>query len=135
MTAAWRKTVLVLALGAAAGACAANQEGLGDPPAASGEETEVEVSNNHWANVTVYAVGRSARVRLGTVTSMHSRTFDLPATVGGHGAFRLVAHIIGSARTYGTDPILVADGDRVEWNLENKLALSSYTVRSSDGWE
>lgn len=95
------------------------------------ESTTVEVSNHNWLDVTIYAVERGTRTRLGTVTSMTTRTFELPAGLQRRATeLRLVAAPIGSTETHRTDSILIDPGDRIEWNLENELALSSYWVRS-----
>jgi hypothetical protein len=65
------------------------------------------------------------------VVSMTTRTFRLPDRARlTDGALRLMASPIGSNRTHLTDLILVDAGDRIEWNLENSLVLSSYMVRN-----
>lgn len=126
-----KHTAIVLALGALAGGCASNQEEVRSAGPEAEEQTRVEVSNHHWSDVTVYAAGGGARVRLGTVVSMRDRTFEIsPEMVAIDGSLQLVAEVIGSSRTHRSDRILVGPGDWVEWNLENHLALSNYSVRS-----
>lgn len=91
----------------------------------------VEVSNHNWATINVYAVRSSMRSRLGTVESNETRTFRVPDTmIAGAGSIRLMASPIGSTRTHMTDEILVRPGERIEWNLENWLPMSSYAVYS-----
>jgi hypothetical protein len=112
--------------GLLAGACASGTGGVAETNGVGGEATVVEVSNHNWADVNVYAVQLGTRTRLGTVVSMTTRRFTLPAQARvGDGGVRLMASPIGSTRSHLTDPILVGQGDRIEWNLENSLALSS----------
>jgi hypothetical protein len=91
----------------------------------------VEVKNNNWLDVRVYAVSQSgAYDRLGTVTSMTSQKFKLPSwvTASAH-EVTLIAVTIGGNRRVVTDPILVSSGDVVVWRVENNIALSSVSVR------
>jgi hypothetical protein len=121
----------VAMVGVLAGACASGTGGAAETNGVRGAVTVVEVSNHNWSDVNVYAVHLGTRMRLGTVVSMTTRKFTLPArALVADGTLRLMASPIGSTRTYVTDPILVGQGDRVEWNLENRLALSSYMVRN-----
>jgi hypothetical protein len=120
--------------GLLAGACASGTGGAVETNGAGGDGTVVEVSNHNWSDVTVYAVQLGTRTRLGTVVSMTTRRFTLPAqTRLADGGLRLMASPIGSNRSHLTDLILVDHGDRIEWNLENSLALSSYMVRNGNG--
>lgn len=100
-------------------------------PAPWDDETVVQVNNHNWADITVYLVrdGSSSRVRLGSVMSMTEENFDVPRSVmPDAGGIRLYADPIGSRRGYLTEPIQVAPGQRVEWQLENNLRLSSVSV-------
>jgi hypothetical protein len=120
--------------GLLAGACASGTGGAVETNGAGGDGTVVEVSNHNWADVNVYTVQLGTRTRLGTVVSMTTRRFTLPAqTRLAGGGLRLMASPIGSNRSHVTDLILVDHGDRIEWNLENSLALSSYMVRNGNG--
>jgi hypothetical protein len=121
----------VAMVGVLAGGCASGTGGAVATNGAGGEVTVVEVSNHNWADMNVYAVHMGTRTRLGTVVSMTTRRFTLQSRARvSDGTLRLMASPIGSTRTHLTDPILVREGDRVEWNLENSLALSSYMVRN-----
>jgi hypothetical protein len=121
----------VAVVGVLAGACAGGTGGAVETNGVGGEAAVVEVTNHNWADVTVYAVHLGTRTRLGTVVSMTTRTFRLPDRARlTDGALRLMASPIGSNRTHLTDLILVDAGDRIEWNLENSLVLSSYMVRN-----
>jgi hypothetical protein len=120
--------------GLLAGACASGTGGAVETNGAGGDGTVVEVSNHNWADVNVYAVQLGTRTRLGTVVSMTTRRFTLRSQARlADGGLRLMASPIGSTRSHLTDLILVDPGDRIEWNLENSLALSSYMVRNGRG--
>jgi hypothetical protein len=100
-------------------------------PWASGPATVVEVFNNNWLDINVYAVRSGTRMRLGTVRSMARNSFMLPeAALSGASSIRLMAAPIGTTRTHITEGILLQRGDRIEWSVENSLALSHYAVRS-----
>ncbi len=94
------------------------------------EKIEVAVTNNNWMDMDVYVLRGSARMRLGSVTSMTGAVFEVPRglNVGSEGNLRLLADPVGSSQTYISDPILVQPGSRVVWSLENTLPLSSYRV-------
>ncbi len=89
----------------------------------------VEVTNNNWSDMAVYGHRSGVRVRLGMVTSMTTAKFDLPvALMAGSGAMFFVADPIGSGQTYRSPVVMVGRGQRIEFNLENNLSLSSLTV-------
>ena len=101
------------------------------PSNAYDRSVQVEVTNNNWMDMTVYAMRGSMRVRLGTVTTGSVERFDLPRSVNVQsGELRLVADPIGSQREYSSHPIVVEPGARITWSLENHLALSSFSVRA-----
>ena len=89
----------------------------------------VEVTNNNWSDMVVYGHRSGVRVRLGMVTSMTTAKFDLPvALMAGSGAMFFVVDPIGSGQTYRSPVVMVGRGQRIEFNLENNLSLSSLTV-------
>ncbi len=89
----------------------------------------VVVQNDNWQDATIYAVGEGPWVRLGTVTSMHTKRFTVPPGDMRPGSVQLRAELIGSDAARTTDQIMVQPGDAVYWTLENYLPLSSYAVR------
>jgi hypothetical protein len=92
--------------------------------------TVVEVTNHNCLDINVYAVRSGTRMRLGTVRSMARSTFRVPeSALSMGGRIRLMADPIGSPRGLLTEPILVQRGDRIEWQVENSLPLSHYSVR------
>ncbi len=129
----WRRTSgMAMAAAIAAGAAACTTAGTTGRPAnaLAGEiEATVEVTNNNWSDMVVYAQRNGSRMRLGTVTSMTTSSFDLPvAFVAGSGELFFVVDPIGSDRTYRSPAVMVGRGQRVEFLLENNLALSSLSV-------
>jgi len=126
-----RSTLAVVTVGLLVGGCASGLEKPADRPGANGAAATVEVTNHNWQDVVVYAVHPSQRVRLGFVVSMATAQLRIPATaVSGDGMLRLVADPIGSNRPFKTERIMVDPGARIELNVENSLALSTYAVRS-----
>lgn len=116
------------ALAITTGACAAGTipaHGL----APAGTETTVEVTNHNWADMVVYAVRGGTRYRLGMVTSMSTARFEIPGmVVNGSGGVSLAADPVGSTDVFVTQPMQVVPGQRVEFNIENHIATSSYSV-------
>lgn len=126
VTAAGALALIVAGCASAGGARAAKD----DPGFTGSERAEIVVQNSNWLDMNVYAVRGGSRMRLGTVNSMASERFRLPRhMVDGVGGLRLLADPIGSRDVYFSQPILIGPGQRVEWKLENNLALSSFTVR------
>lgn len=95
-----------------------------------GEEITVHVQNNAWETIHVYALAGGQWESLGVVSSQNSSDYTIPrGMLGGRSEIRLVADPIGSNQGFFSEPILVEPGDRVEWTLQNNLALSSVFVR------
>jgi|GEM_PF-761449 len=89
----------------------------------------VKVANYNWMDVNVYAVQGGTRVRLGTVTTMGSSTFQLPARfLTQSNSVRLMVDPIGSTEGYMTDGILVHGGQQISFNVQNALQFSSFSV-------
>jgi hypothetical protein len=89
----------------------------------------VRVANYNWLDVNVYAVQGGTRVRLGTVTSMSSGTFQLPARfLQQSSSVRLMVDPIGSTEGYMTDGILVHGGQQISFSVQNALQFSSISV-------
>lgn len=92
-------------------------------------ETMLTVENRHWSNVTVYVMRGKARVRMGTVTSMNTMRFVIPAVIVNNVVdIRLVADPLG-ADPFTSEPIVVGPGDHVEFRLTHQLVQSSIWVR------
>jgi hypothetical protein len=121
--------VIVALGGIVATACASADADRPRPAPAGNDRAVVEVTNHNWLDVNIYAVRSGQRARLGTVGSMMTERFTIPDAMVNSGEVRLMAAPIGSPRVHRTDPILVLAGDVIRWNVENRLAHSSYSVR------
>ena len=111
-------------------ACAGGKTVRNGPLPPEGKVSNVEVRNNNWSDMNVYVERNGMRQRLGTVTSMASRRFQIPrAFLTSTGAVRLVADPIGSQDRHVTPPVQVWPGQTVAFTIENHIAISSITVR------
>jgi hypothetical protein len=74
----------------------------------------VEVENQGFSDMVIYALDGSQRVRLGTVTGNSTRTFPIPRhLVGGGGTIRFLADPIGGNRAPVSEEMVVQPGDNV----------------------
>ena len=107
------RSIAVAAVLFAAAACNGLSRGSGTPD--QNQATVVQVDNQGFLDMTVYAVRNSAqRVRLGIATG--NRKTDLPIPtylVNGLTALRFVADPIGGRRASVSEEITVAPGDTV----------------------
>ena len=92
---------------------------------------EVQVLNNNWHDVRVYALRDGQRYRLGTVTGLTSAVLRIPRylqpdLVG----VQLLAMPIGARDRHVSPIVYVTEGDRLFWSLESNLDLS-FLVRVS----
>lgn len=94
-----------------------------------GEPALIQVTNNNWLDMAVYAVRNGLRMRLGTVNSLNTETFTVPrALMTGASAFQLVADPIGSSGTFQTQSISVWPGQTVKFQIENQLGISNVST-------
>ncbi len=78
------------------------------------EPTVVEVDNQGFLDMTVYAVRGSQRIRLGTATGNGKTNFNVPpALISGLTPLRFIADPIGGNRASVSQEITVAPGDTV----------------------
>lgn len=113
------------------GACAAGPDLTGPGPfGAPREAAFVDVANHNWADANVFAVRYGEHRRLGTVTSMSSRSFRLPqAWVDQGERVWIRAELIGSDRTYSTPPVDLGAGGVLDVRIQNYLPQSNLMVR------
>ena len=130
-----RAMAAVLAVAGLLGACAParthNGGGLSFLEESSPRKrpTTIKVTNNNWANVNVFILRGGTRYRLGMVTSMATTVFRLPeVAVLSQGDVRLMVDPIGSDQPYLTQPLVVNPGDKVEFNVQNQLSISSVSI-------
>jgi hypothetical protein len=73
------------------------------------------IENDNPMNVNIFATRNGTRIRLGTVSGVSTREFDLrPDMLSGAGELRLLIEPIGSPRSYTALPITVRRGDVIE---------------------
>lgn len=128
-----RARALVLSLLLPVVAACADTGGRPIADRASGEidpvaTTTVLVVNNNWSTIVAHAVVDGRSHRLGQVETGSRSTFTLPADVSLAPEIEVVVDPIAADADYATGPIQVSPGDRVEVNVENNLALSSFKV-------
>jgi hypothetical protein len=74
----------------------------------------VQVDNQGFSDMVIYALNGAQRVRLGTATGHSTRTFTIPRyLVGGAGPLRFLADPIGGNRTPVSEEMTVQPGDLV----------------------
>lgn len=121
-----------LALAACASGPPADTDGpaLDNVEAEEAVDTSIRVENRHWSDVTIYMFRRSARARIGTVTSNSIQTFHVPIGMGADGALDVVfvADAIGSDEAFRTERLSVLPGQEVLLRLEVRLPHSSASV-------
>jgi len=93
---------------------ACSTAGTGSGSGGQNEPTAVRIDNQGFADMTIYAVRSSQRVRLGLVPGHTVRTFDVPpGLLGGLATLRFIADPIGATRPSVSEEITVAPGDTV----------------------
>jgi hypothetical protein len=122
------------AIGLSLTACASGPAGNGPqtaPAAPLEAQARVQVTNNNWADMRVYVERSGMRARLGTVTSMGTRTFTIPRSMMQAGTnVRLIADPIGSRDAFVSHSLQVWPGQRVEFTIENHTAISNVSIWS-----
>jgi hypothetical protein len=94
------------------------------------QRTMIRVNNYNWSNMTVSVLRDGAKIRLGLVSSMETRMFEVPTSyLISTGEVLMVADPISSTRVVTSRPVLIGPGQGVEWRIENSIALSSLWVR------
>ena len=86
------------------------------------------VTNNNTLDVDVFVLAGGTKYRLGTVVTSQTREFDLPAQAMNAGPVRVSAEPIGARSSYTSDPLTIADGDRIRLNVSPQLPQSTVTV-------
>lgn len=103
-----RVHVLTLVLLAA---CGGRAPGTGaDPDAAA----QLQVDNQGFSDMVIYAVNGGQRVRLGLATGHSTRMFTIPRyLVRGSGTLQFLADPVGGARTPVSEEMTVQPGDLI----------------------
>ena len=97
-----------------AGIAACNAFTRGSGATNQNQPTILQVDNQGFQDMDVYAVRLGQRVRLGLATGIHKTTFTIPSSlVSGLTPMRFVADPIGGRRPSVSQEITVAPGDTV----------------------
>ena len=91
-------------------ACAGRSPDTGPEPAGP---AMVQVENQGFADMVIYAVSGGQRVRLGLATGNSTKTFTVPRYLTGAGPIRFLADPIGGNRTPVSEEMSVQPGDLV----------------------
>lgn len=90
----------------------------------------IEVENNNWSDVVIYALVDGSRTRLGSVGAANRATIEVPlGAMRLPGNMTLVLDPLGSRATYRAGPMSVSFGNLVRLKVENELRLTSWTVQ------
>ncbi len=96
------------------GASACKTFSRGSDDAGQSQPTVLQVDNQGFLDMNVYAARSSQRVRLGTATGNGKTSFTIPSSlVSGLTPLRFVADPIGGRRASVSEEITVAPGDTV----------------------
>jgi hypothetical protein len=99
-------------------------------PAPRDAAVTVEVENQNWSDMVVYARRNTTRTRLGMVNTSQTASFTVPrAFTAGPGTLQLEADPVGSRDIYRSGEVMVSPGAVVEWTITASPALSRVSVR------
>lgn len=94
------------------------------------EFIRIEVVNDNFADMTIFAMGGGANIRLGDVTGKSTATFSLdPAQLSPSSALRLLADPLGSRNAFLSDEVVPGRGAVVVLNVAPSLQMSYVTLR------
>ncbi|HKP49598.1 MAG TPA: hypothetical protein VJU17_06245, partial [Gemmatimonadales bacterium] len=78
----------------------------------------VQVENRGFADMVIYAVSGSQRVRLGLATGNSTKSFSIPATlIRGGSPLKFLADPIGGSRSPITEEMVVQPGEIVSLTI------------------
>jgi hypothetical protein len=119
-------TIVALGLAAApAGTTASPQSGRAGTPA-NDRQVTVQVENNNFQDVDVYAMSQGMTWRLGTVAALQQTSFKLPqGMVVPDGDVRLIFAPIGAWNYWVSPRVLVSPGDRLTSQVGSSLDFST----------
>jgi multidrug efflux pump subunit AcrA (membrane-fusion protein) len=109
-----RTLVLTVLLAGAAIGCSARNAG----PVVRPEPATIEVENRRFADMVIYALDGTRRIRIGTATGNLTTRIRIPAHIVATGReVRFVADPIGSDRTGVSEQIFVQPGQTVKLTI------------------
>lgn len=117
----------LLLAGAAGDGCSPLRRG--EPPEPPHAPITLEVRNNNWSDITIYAIRSGQRMRLGTVIATQSTNMVVPPDMlGPGGEVRVYAQAIGGYARYTSPKVYASPGATVTLNLEIDLRRSTLTT-------
>jgi hypothetical protein len=90
---------------------------------------KVNVQNDNFYDVVVYAVVSGVKTRLGSVVGHGKQLLRVPASLLSLGSLQLFADPIGGERGAVLEPIAVGPGQQVSVTLMPSLNMSYVSVR------
>ena len=90
---------------------------------------QVEVSNNNFYDVVVYALVSGVKTRIGTVAGHGKQLLRVSASLVSQGVLQFAAHPIGSTSQATLDRVSVQPGQRVSLTIMPSIEQSFATVR------
>jgi len=90
----------------------------------------VEVDNNNFLDVTVYAMDGGANIRLGNVVGKSTERFTIdPQRITASGGLRLLVDPIGASDAFLSDRVMVGAGQIVVLRVGSLLSQSFISLR------
>ena len=94
--------------------------------------TQVRVTNHNWLDMKVYLYNNGLMVPLGFVVAQQTALIPIPErALTGATPLRIVAMPLGSTSAYVSPGMIMVRGDKVMLTLENRLGLSSTSMRAT----
>lgn len=92
------------------------------------------MSNDNWLDMNIFILRGGSRYRLGSVSSLSSAVFELPAAViGSTGDLQVVADPVGSNIVYTSPLILITAGHTIiDLRVNNIIDHSTVSVGVED---
>lgn len=118
--------VLVVATSLASGPGCASSEPRRQRPTGP---VLVEITNHNVLDMNVYVVSGSQTIRLGTVTTNRTETFELPTSLSPARSLRLLVDPIGARSGFLTDEVVANPGDVVQLTVQPNLPTSTTSIR------
>jgi hypothetical protein len=94
--------------------------------------TQVRVTNHNWLDLKIYLDNNGVLVPLGFVIAQQTALIPIPErALTTTNPLRIVAMPLGSTSAYVSPEMILVRGDKVLLTLENRLGLSSTSMRAT----
>jgi hypothetical protein len=84
---------------------------------ARAKQTTLRVENQAFADMVIYVIQGSSRIRIGQVSGGSTVVLRIPETAVGNGTVQFLADPIGGNRTPISDTISVSPGDQIQLTI------------------